>query len=106
MARSSLLSPRCDTGHTGATCENPSEGDCASADCTCKRLSPAKARRPIGVEGRLRMTRFPYTFSETPADVRRLQPRLGEHNAEVLREAGLTPAEIDALLASGATLQG
>ncbi len=57
-------------------------------------------------EGRLRMTRFPYTFSETPADVRRLQPRLGEHSTEVLREAGLTPAEIDALLASGATLQG
>ncbi len=28
-------------------------------------------------EGRLRMTRFPVTFSKTPADVRRLQPRLG-----------------------------
>lgn len=55
-------------------------------------------------EGRLRMTRFPTTFSETPADVRRLQPRLGEHSAEILREAGLSTAEIDALVAAGATL--
>ncbi|MCC5870132.1 MAG: CoA transferase [Gammaproteobacteria bacterium] len=55
-------------------------------------------------EGRLRMTRFPTTFSETPADVRRLPPRLGEHSAEILREAGLSAAEIDALVATGATL--
>jgi len=53
-------------------------------------------------EGKLRMTRFPYTFSETPADVRRLQPRLGEHTAEVLREAGYDQAAIDAMVASGA----
>jgi len=57
-------------------------------------------------EGRLRMTRFPCTFSETPADVRRLQPRLGEHSTEVLREAGLGEAEIKTLLASGAAIQG
>ena len=56
-------------------------------------------------EGRLRMTRFPVTFSRTPADVRRLQPRLGEHTAEVLREAGIGAAEIDALLKSKAASQ-
>ena len=56
-------------------------------------------------EGKLRMTRFPMTFSETPADVRRLQPRLGEHSVEVLREAGYAAADIERLLASGATAQ-
>jgi crotonobetainyl-CoA:carnitine CoA-transferase CaiB-like acyl-CoA transferase len=56
-------------------------------------------------EGRLRMTRFPVTFSDSPADVRRLPPRLGEHTAEVLREAGLDAAAIDGLLASGAARQ-
>lgn len=53
-------------------------------------------------EGRLRMTRFPMTFSETPADVRRPQPRLGEHSVEILREAGYGQADIDAMFASGA----
>jgi len=42
------------------------------------------------------------TFSKTPADVRRLQPRLGEHTVEVLRETGLDDAAITALLASRA----
>ena len=32
-------------------------------------------------------------------------PRLGEHTAEVLREAGLPPAEIAAMLRSGAAAQ-
>lgn len=56
-------------------------------------------------EGRLRMTRFPVTFSETPADVRRLQPRLGEHTREVLAEAGLDDAGIAQLLESRAAVQ-
>ncbi len=55
-------------------------------------------------EGPIRMTRFPVNFSETPADVRRHAPILGEHSAEILREAGLSQQEIDALVASGATL--
>ena len=56
-------------------------------------------------EGRLRMTRFPVTFSKTPADVRRLQPRLGEHTAEILREAGLDAGgRSTALLKSKAAL--
>jgi crotonobetainyl-CoA:carnitine CoA-transferase CaiB-like acyl-CoA transferase len=55
-------------------------------------------------EGRLRMTRYPVTFSETPASVRRLQPRLGEHTLEVLREAGLADTDIQAMLGSGAAV--
>jgi crotonobetainyl-CoA:carnitine CoA-transferase CaiB-like acyl-CoA transferase len=54
-------------------------------------------------EGRMRLPGVPATYSATPASIRRLPPRLGEHSVEILREAGLAPAEIDALLASGAT---
>ena len=51
------------------------------------------------------MTKFPVSFSETPTDVRHLPPRLGEHSIELLKEAGLSQAEIDAMLESGATLR-
>jgi crotonobetainyl-CoA:carnitine CoA-transferase CaiB-like acyl-CoA transferase len=54
-------------------------------------------------EGRLRMPDIPPRFSKTKPEVRRLQPRLGEHSVEVLREAGFTAGEIDAMLTSGAT---
>ena len=35
-------------------------------------------------EGRVTVTRFPVSFSESPASVRRLAPNLGEHSGEVL----------------------
>ena len=54
-------------------------------------------------EGTMRLPGIPAAYSRTPASIRRLPPRLGEHSVEILREAGLSPAEIDALLASGAT---
>ena len=47
----------------------------------------------------------PARFSRSPAAVRRPAPLLGEHTVEVLREAGLDEAGIDALLGSGAALQ-
>jgi crotonobetainyl-CoA:carnitine CoA-transferase CaiB-like acyl-CoA transferase len=56
-------------------------------------------------EGQIRMTRFPVNFSATPAEVRRHAPQLGEHSVEILREVGLDQADIDALLASGGTVQ-
>jgi crotonobetainyl-CoA:carnitine CoA-transferase CaiB-like acyl-CoA transferase len=34
-------------------------------------------------EGTLKVARFPVRFSQTPADIRRLAPNLGEHNREV-----------------------
>lgn len=40
-------------------------------------------------------------LSETPAGVRRAAPMLGEHTDEVLREAGIAPADLAALRAEG-----
>jgi crotonobetainyl-CoA:carnitine CoA-transferase CaiB-like acyl-CoA transferase len=53
-------------------------------------------------DGPMRVPAPSSRFSRTPADVRRLAPRLGEHTREVLREAGYDDAEIDALCAAGA----
>jgi len=55
-------------------------------------------------EGEILFTDLPVRFSATPASTERLQPRLGEHSFEVLREAGLSDSEIEALAASGATV--
>jgi crotonobetainyl-CoA:carnitine CoA-transferase CaiB-like acyl-CoA transferase len=54
-------------------------------------------------EGKLRTPAFPISFSETPADIRRHAPRLGEHTVEILKEAGLDEASINAMIESGAT---
>ena len=51
--------------------------------------------------GRIRQTRAAARFSETPAELRRGAPRLGEHNDEVLGELGLSRAEIDGLRQRG-----
>jgi crotonobetainyl-CoA:carnitine CoA-transferase CaiB-like acyl-CoA transferase len=56
------------------------------------------------MEGRLRMPSFPVNFGSTPADIRRPAPRLGEHTAEILREAGLSDAQIAELCARGAAM--
>jgi crotonobetainyl-CoA:carnitine CoA-transferase CaiB-like acyl-CoA transferase len=55
-------------------------------------------------EGEIAFTDPPVRFSDTATSTERLQPRLGEHTVEVLREAGLRDTEIDALLASGAAV--
>jgi len=52
-------------------------------------------------EGALRMSSPPMNFSKTPASIRSLPPRLGEHSEEVLREAGLEQSSIDSMLAAG-----
>jgi crotonobetainyl-CoA:carnitine CoA-transferase CaiB-like acyl-CoA transferase len=54
-------------------------------------------------EGPLRLPGLPATYGKTPGAIRRLPPRLGEHSEEILRETGFAPAEVAALLASGAT---
>lgn len=46
-------------------------------------------------EGAIRVARPPTRFSNTPANIRRHVPLLGEHTAEVLREVGFSVAEIE-----------
>lgn len=53
-------------------------------------------------EGRIRTMAVPSEWSESKPDYRRHAPRHGEHTREVLGEAGLAPAQIDALFAAGA----
>jgi crotonobetainyl-CoA:carnitine CoA-transferase CaiB-like acyl-CoA transferase len=53
-------------------------------------------------EGRIRTLAVPSEWSQSSPEYRRHAPRLGEHTAEVLREAGLSEAEVDALVKSGA----
>jgi crotonobetainyl-CoA:carnitine CoA-transferase CaiB-like acyl-CoA transferase len=57
-------------------------------------------------EGEILYTDLPVRFSDSGASTARLQPRLGEHSVEVLREAGLKESEINVLIASGATIDG
>ncbi len=47
--------------------------------------------------GKVREVGIAIKMSETPGSIRRLGPSTGEHTDEVLRELGMTPAEIQAL---------
>lgn len=49
-------------------------------------------------EGLIRQTDIPVTFSKSNPAIRLLPPQLGEHSAEILREIGLTNAEIKKML--------
>jgi len=49
-------------------------------------------------EGTIRQSRPPTRFSESPATIHRLPPRVGEHSEEVLKEAGFSSAEIASLI--------
>ncbi|HWP36791.1 MAG TPA: CoA transferase [Gemmatimonadales bacterium] len=51
--------------------------------------------------GRVKTIGFPIALSETPADVRRGAPMLGEHTREVLTELGYSEAQIVGLDARG-----
>lgn len=49
-------------------------------------------------EGALRMSGLPVTLSDSPASIRRMPPRLGEHTEEVLREHDCSPDIIEAVM--------
>ena len=55
-------------------------------------------------EGKIREMSVPSKWSESPPTLRRPAPRLGEHSAEILREAGYTDEHIERMAASRATL--
>ena len=52
-------------------------------------------------EGAVRIPRVPVQMSGARTDITRLQPRLGEHSAEILRECGFDADQIDRLTAEG-----
>lgn len=56
-------------------------------------------------EGRVKTPGFPVRFSKTPSAIRRGAPLVGEHSRELLREAGLDEAAIEALIESGVVRQ-
>jgi len=58
------------------------------------------------VAGATKALGVPIKFSDTPGDIRRPAPTLGQHTAEVLREHGFDDAEIEALVAEGAVMLG
>jgi crotonobetainyl-CoA:carnitine CoA-transferase CaiB-like acyl-CoA transferase len=52
--------------------------------------------------GPIKMAGLPVKFTDTPGQIRRPPPRLGEHSADVLRRVGYSDAEIRAMDESGA----
>ncbi|QBY55394.1 CaiB/BaiF CoA transferase family protein [Cupriavidus oxalaticus] len=54
-------------------------------------------------EGRMRSMAVPSSWSATQPGIARHAPRLGQHSAEVLREAGYSNSQIEALCAQGVT---
>jgi crotonobetainyl-CoA:carnitine CoA-transferase CaiB-like acyl-CoA transferase len=52
-------------------------------------------------EGEIVMPDVPFRFTDSPAGIGRLPPRLGEHGRDVLAEFGVKADEIDTLLAAG-----
>ena len=55
-------------------------------------------------EGKITIPDIAVQFGRTPGSIDRLQPKLGEHSIEILREAGYSDADIENLQATGATI--
>ena len=49
-------------------------------------------------EGKIRQARPSARFSDTPAEIRRMPPRLGEHSRAILLEAGFTEEDVAAMI--------
>lgn len=57
-------------------------------------------------EGKIRNMRLPNKWSTGTRREWKPAPKLGENSREILREAGLSEADIDAMVAAGATIDG
>jgi crotonobetainyl-CoA:carnitine CoA-transferase CaiB-like acyl-CoA transferase len=57
-------------------------------------------------EGQIRYNGIPSRWNGTTLKITRHAPRIGEHSVAVLKEAGILAADIDALVRSGATIDG
>ena len=55
-------------------------------------------------EGRIQSMAVPSTWSRSVPTVMRQAPRLGEHSAQILQEAGYSAEQITALATSGVTV--
>lgn len=55
-------------------------------------------------EGKIRMMKPPYTLTKSPATIRTMPPRFGEHTGDVLRELGYSPEQIAAMLKAGSAV--
>jgi len=49
-------------------------------------------------EGKIRQSRPSARFSDTPAEIHRMPPRLGEHSRAILREAGFTEQDVASMI--------
>ena len=49
-------------------------------------------------EGKIRQARPSARFSDTPAEIHRMPPRLGEHSRAILREAGFTEKDVASMI--------
>jgi crotonobetainyl-CoA:carnitine CoA-transferase CaiB-like acyl-CoA transferase len=54
-------------------------------------------------EGKIRSMKVSASWSQTPVETERLAPRLGQHSADILREAGFSTDEIAAMVRDGVT---
>ena len=54
-------------------------------------------------EGPIRSMKVSAAFSETVAEPVRLAPRLNQHGAEILREAGFSREDIETMIRDGVT---
>ena len=67
------------------------------------QVAAMEMRQPVthGTIGPMEVCGTPFRFLETPGQVRRAAPALGEHNREILAELGYSESEVKELEAGG-----